>query len=42
MIESMNESISDGGDCRSAPATPGLLINMTLKYSNDKEYLLVF
>ena len=21
----MNESISDGGDCRTAPATPGLL-----------------
>ena len=25
MNESMNQSISDGGDCRTAPATPGLL-----------------
>ena len=24
--ELMNESISDEGDCRTAPATPGLLI----------------
>ena len=23
--ESMNEWINDGGDCRTAPATPGLL-----------------
>ena len=25
MTESVNESINDGGDCRTAPATPGLL-----------------
>ena len=24
----MNQSISDGGDCRTAPATPGLLWEM--------------
>ena len=27
MTHLMNELISDGGDCRTAPATPGLLIN---------------
>ena len=26
MSHSVNESINDGGDCRTAPATPGLLI----------------
>ena len=26
----MNELMSDGGDCRTAPATPGLLINELL------------
>ena len=25
----MNQLISDGGDCRTAPATPGLLIILT-------------
>ena len=25
MTQLMNESVSDGGDCRTAPATPGLL-----------------
>ena len=34
----INESISDGGDCRTAPATPGLLIThgfeILLKYIN--------
>ena len=25
MTQSVNESVSDGGDCRTAPATPGLL-----------------
>ena len=27
MTQSVNQSISDGGDCRTAPATPGLLKN---------------
>ena len=27
MTESMNQSISDKGDCRTVPATPGLLKN---------------
>ena len=26
MTESMNESMSDGGICKTAPATPGLLM----------------
>ena len=25
MTQSVNESVNDGGDCRTAPATPGLL-----------------
>ena len=28
MSQSLNESVSDGGDCRTAPATPGLLNTM--------------
>ena len=33
MNESMNESINDGGDCRIAPAIPGLLkINFVMVY----------
>ena len=27
MTQLMNESVSDGGDCKTALATPGLLIN---------------
>ena len=34
MNESMNELIKDGGDCRTAPATQGLLNNK----SNHKTY----
>ena len=29
MTQLMNESMNDGGDCRTAPATPGLLMIFT-------------
>ena len=35
----MNELINDGGDCRTAPATPGLLIigkKKLSKYTKDR------
>ena len=32
----MNELISDGGDCRTAPATPGLLIIAIQKKEEEK------
>ena len=31
MTRSVNESMNDGGDCRTAPATPGLLNTVGLK-----------
>ena len=35
--ESLNELISDGGDCRTAPATPGLLnISFSGIYKDSK------
>ena len=38
MNESINQSINDGGDCRTAPATPGLLMNSekVLNYNFDQ------
>ena len=30
----MNELFSNGGDCRTAPATPGLLNIMTFAYTH--------
>ena len=36
MSQSVSHLISDGGDCRTAPATPGLLIIHTLKTYSSK------
>ena len=36
MTERVNELINYGGDCRTAPATPGLLITNTFDFSSKK------
>ena len=38
MSELINESVSDGGDCRTAPATPGLLNSNTV---NKTKFILI-
>ena len=35
MSDLMNQSMSDGGDCRTAPATPGLLKEMAPVLNSD-------
>ena len=38
--DSVNESINDGGDCRTAPATPGLLIIEIQYFLKQKVFLM--
>ena len=38
----MNDSVNDGGDCRTAPATPGLLIITCINFPGAKNPNLKF
>ena len=42
MTESVNESINYGGDCRTAPATPGLLIRLMLSVRKDTDVVFTY